>query len=689
MTKRKNPIAWGGVTLLLVAVLLIGCTAPVTPSDPGIEPPGGIVTPPDPGLPPTGEEDEPPEDPATPTSLTLSGMKTQFAFGEAFSAAGLVVTVTMSDGSTRTAASGEYTCDASAYRKDIAGEYTITVKLTGTNLAKQYTVSVEEEPVYRWDDDGVLQILAIGNSFSDDMMQYVWDIATAAGIPNVYLGTLYIGGCSLDTHVSNAADDRAAYEYRVNSNGTWSTTQSYKMGDAIAERDWDFVTLQQASGSSGLADTYGGLETLIEYVQNKLPETAHAKLAWHMTWAYQQNSTHADFGKYDRDQTTMYRSIVSAVNERIVPCGDFAAIVPNGTAVQNARTSFVGDTLTRDGYHLTYDLGRYIAGLTLMETLIGLPNDGVSFAPVGVDGYYKSLAIESAKNAVRTPFSVTDSQFDVETVFGFDAADYDVLEYTLTQGFYNATDKNNVYKIITADANLSHKFYATERFTVDTLPVGSLIVLQAGWTYRPEAWTKNVVQTARPAETTMRLVEVTLEWWSGYTYRAFNIAKVGRPNIEGQAQAVREAFTVYIPKTPVAIDDAYFAAKGYKKLDCELSQGFWASNDDINHSTLITDNASLSPKFFATKRFTQAELPVGAVLVIASGWNYRPDRWVRDGEKQTSRPDTVTAPYTVITESWWTGYTLKAFNIGNGQVLTGKEDEVKRAFSIWLPTAQA
>ena len=119
------------------------------------------------------------------------------------------------------------------------------------------------------------------------------------------------------------------------------------MGDAIAERDWDFVTLQQASGSSGLADTYGGLETLIEYVQNKLPETAHAKLAWHMTWAYQQNSTHADFGKYDRDQTTMYRSIVSAVNERIVPCGDFAAIVPNGTAVQNARTSFVGDTLTR------------------------------------------------------------------------------------------------------------------------------------------------------------------------------------------------------------------------------------------------------------------------------------------------------------------------------------------------------
>lgn len=30
-------------------------------------------------------------------------------------------------------------------------------------------------------------------------------------------------------------------------------------------------------------------------------------------------------------------------------------IIPTGTAIQNARTSFVGDHMNRDGYHLRFE----------------------------------------------------------------------------------------------------------------------------------------------------------------------------------------------------------------------------------------------------------------------------------------------------------------------------------------------
>ena len=81
-----------------------------------------------------------------------------------------------------------------------------------------------------WEKDGVLRILTIGNSFSDDTMEYVYQIAKSAGIDKIELGNLYIGGCTLDTHVANAKGDKAAYEYRTNTRGKW-TTKTWRRRD--------------------------------------------------------------------------------------------------------------------------------------------------------------------------------------------------------------------------------------------------------------------------------------------------------------------------------------------------------------------------------------------------------------------------------------------------------------------------
>ena len=63
-------------------------------------------------------------------------------------------------------------------------------------------------------EDNVVRILAIGNSFSEDAVEfYLHDIAAADG-NNVIIGNMYIGGCSLKKHLDNARENKPAYKYR-------------------------------------------------------------------------------------------------------------------------------------------------------------------------------------------------------------------------------------------------------------------------------------------------------------------------------------------------------------------------------------------------------------------------------------------------------------------------------------------
>jgi hypothetical protein len=130
-----------------------------------------------------------------------------------------------------------------------------------------------------------------------------------------------------------------------------------------------------------------------------------------MTWAYQKDSTHEKFVNYQHDQMKMYEAILDAVKTCVLSTGEFAAIVPVGTAVQNARTSYLGDTITRDGFHMSIPFGRYLAALTFGRVLTGKSVEGIAYAPDGVGEDLKAIAIESVENAVKAPFEVTQSAF--------------------------------------------------------------------------------------------------------------------------------------------------------------------------------------------------------------------------------------------------------------------------------------
>ena len=230
-----------------------------------------------------------------------------------------------------------------------------------------------------------LKILAIGNSFSVDAMKnYLYDVLKSAEYDQVILGNLYVGGCSIDTHWNYISSNSGSYEYHKNDdNGKWVTTYGAKAMDALQDENWDIITVQQVSSNSGMPETFGNLQNLVNWV-NQYKTNPSAKVLWHMTWAYQQDSTHEAFPNYGSNQLQMYNAIVNTVQNTVLNIDGIDGVIPAGTAIQNLRQTSIGDTLTADGYHLNDQHGDYTASLTWYAAITGESLDLVDYAPASV-----------------------------------------------------------------------------------------------------------------------------------------------------------------------------------------------------------------------------------------------------------------------------------------------------------------
>lgn len=215
-----------------------------------------------------------------------------------------------------------------------------------------------------------MKILAIGNSFSEDALFYLPAIARADGGPELTLGNLSLGGCTLQIHAENLslpAEKPGPYTYFQNDGAVWHASPGASLLSALLDQSWNLVTLQQASGFSGVASSYRPhLHRLITGLRTYLPDDC--RLGWHMTWAYAKDSDHDAFSYYRRDQSVMERAIRASFESEVIPTDAFSLLLPSGIAIQKAREGVIGDRLTRDGYHLNR-LGRLIAGYTWYAAL--------------------------------------------------------------------------------------------------------------------------------------------------------------------------------------------------------------------------------------------------------------------------------------------------------------------------------
>lgn len=253
-----------------------------------------------------------------------------------------------------------------------------------------------------------IRILAIGNSFSEDAIEnYLHSIGKADDV-TLIIGNMYIGGCSLETHWNNAKNDAGAYSYRkIDASGVKKTTANYSISQALADENWDYISFQQVSQNSGVYATYFPyLTDLLAYVKAKATNP-NVQYALHMTWAYSKDSTHSGFANYGKDQTTMYNAIINAATTAADAVG-IKITIPSGTAIQNGRTSYIGDNFCRDGYHLNLDYGRYTVACTWYEKLTGKSVVGNTYRPANILPDYIRIAQNAAHSAVENPLVVTD-----------------------------------------------------------------------------------------------------------------------------------------------------------------------------------------------------------------------------------------------------------------------------------------
>lgn len=255
-----------------------------------------------------------------------------------------------------------------------------------------------------------VKILAIGNSFSEDAVeQNLHELAAAEGIETI-IGNMYIPGCPLELHAQNMKTDARAYRYRkIDVSGKMVQIDSMSLSKALADEDWDYISLQQASQLSGLYDSYQPyLHELIAYIRTHV--SSKTRIVFHQTWSYAQNSTRAGYENYGKNQLKMYRAIMKA-SQRVMSAEPITLLIPSGTAIQNARTSSYGDTMNRDGFHLNLLYGRYTAACTWFATLFKRKVEGNRYAPEGMTPGQIHISQLSADTAVRHPYEVTKIEF--------------------------------------------------------------------------------------------------------------------------------------------------------------------------------------------------------------------------------------------------------------------------------------
>ncbi|HHX53915.1 MAG TPA: DUF4886 domain-containing protein [Clostridiales bacterium] len=208
-----------------------------------------------------------------------------------------------------------------------------------------------------------MQVLAIGNSFSQDASTYLHKIAGSAG-KQIDIVNLYIPGCPLERHFRNMMSDSKSYELEVN--GTY-TGFPVSMKEALLNRRWDVVTIQQASHMSTKWDSYSPyISPLAEYIRKLSPGS---RLAVHQTWAYEEGSERLCVMMGYETQQQMFDALESCYRRA---ADEISAdlIIPSGAAFRELVKEGISPVY-RDTFHASLGIGRYALGLVWYRALTG------------------------------------------------------------------------------------------------------------------------------------------------------------------------------------------------------------------------------------------------------------------------------------------------------------------------------
>ena len=266
-----------------------------------------------------------------------------------------------------------------------------------------------------------IKILSLGHSFSKDVMEnYLYDMLKGLGYEEIVLGYLHVPGASLSVHWDYISNHKNGYRhYGKTTNGTWVNTNSPYAIDALLDEDWDYVTLQTSPDYvGGQNQEYSYIPAITDWIQQNATNP-NVEIKWHMIWAFSEGCDLWSYAYHNYDQMTMYNNIVAVTKQHIVPNDTFTGIIPSCTAIQNARSSFIGDNFNEpdatqggnDGYHLNAKYGDFVGSLTWACYFSGVDANSITVRSPGMTEEEFTALAEAVNNALDKPLEMIPSSY--------------------------------------------------------------------------------------------------------------------------------------------------------------------------------------------------------------------------------------------------------------------------------------
>ena len=314
-----------------------------------------------------------------------------------------------------------------------------------TNTETTAAPTEATEPTQPGEEGKYLKILTLGNSGAVDCGHMLALIANAEGYENFKLGTLYYSGCSLTMHVGFMSKNESVSKLYLSSteepDKIPTSMNSVTMEQALRYDYWDIIVMQESSwdiAGNDSASVTNNIQILQKYVRENCMNP-NVKFVYNCTWAgpvdntlrdtypYPENNVYyTRYVAYGDDRSALYNAIIKGVQNTIVPDDSFEYIIPCGTAMENALSSYWEEKdIHRDYWHAS-DRARVIVSYLWLCKIFGIQQleeiklDKIPMAffksMQGVEDYVltesdKAIILESVNNALKTPFEVTQSQY--------------------------------------------------------------------------------------------------------------------------------------------------------------------------------------------------------------------------------------------------------------------------------------
>ncbi len=216
-----------------------------------------------------------------------------------------------------------------------------------------------------------IKVLTIGNSFANNVCQYLKQITESVEGCDIVIGKANLGGCSLERH--------ADLIKKSEQDPTFKPYGGKSLKELLQQDDWDVVTIQQVSHLSFKAETYQPYaDEISAFVKKYAP---HAKVYIHETWPYAPDCPRLEGFGITSDQ--MYKGLKK--NYKVLSKRYNSPILPSGDAFYRSFKKNKGIDLwnEKDRFHASFN-GCYLAGCVWFGKLFGRSPKEVTFIPDGI-----------------------------------------------------------------------------------------------------------------------------------------------------------------------------------------------------------------------------------------------------------------------------------------------------------------